>query len=161
MKAEKHKWVSRSFAQWSRSVDLPQRMIKIVVDQAIFRVANNDRTWLLLNILIFLRTAAKTDVSIVTSSSTAVSASFPAPRRSSRVRLLVLPLYDATLWTTSTACSSRPRPMRYFGLSYKLKTKKRITQRSIMSPPMVNKKYRHPWFEDLGQGEGGTVVGQE
>jgi hypothetical protein len=52
--------------------------------------------------------------------------------------------------------------MRYFGLSYRLKTKKRITQKSIMTPSEVNKKYLHPSFEDLGQGEGGgTVVGHE
>ena len=55
----------------------------------------------------------------------------------SSVRLVVVPLYAAILWTISTASASRPRPMRYLGDSYRWKTNTRSTNSTIISAPFV------------------------
>ena len=41
--------------------------------------------------------------------------------------------------------------MRYLGDSWRWKTKKRRMNMTIMSPPIVYRKYRQPMFDDFGQ----------
>ena len=51
----------------------------------------------------------------------------------------------------STLERTSPCDISHFGLSYSLKRKKRMAQRTIMSPPMAKRKYRQPMFELRGQ----------
>lgn len=105
----------------------------IDVLNAIFLVANNGRTWSKFILSSFREITTDASAFVV-----------PKAVKSSRDKEEVLPLRRATSWTTCTACSSRPFPIRYFGDSYRWNRKNRAQKHRNDNPPMVITKYRHP-----------------
>ena len=126
----------------------PHIRINRVVDHAILLVANSDsmcspESCELLDKSPFFLFAPTTSAPGAAYSPPTSRTAF---RRSSTVRVhwSAFPLNLAILWMTSTASSSRPFPMRYLGLSWNLKTKKRTDHNRRVSPPRANIKYLHP-----------------
>lgn len=120
-----------------------------VVDNAIFRVANNGWRWFeskSFSVLLMVFSV----VCFPSYSSSDLTPYSPRPRRLSTVKLDCTLLRSAILWITTTASASFPLPMRYFGDSYKVKAKNLIAHSASKNPPMTKKKYRHPWFDERG-----------
>ena len=61
----------------------------------------------------------------------------------------VFPFLLATSWTTFTACSFLPFPMRYLGDSKIVKNTNRPTNIIIAMPPIVIINHRHPMLSDF------------